>query len=238
MAAALVPNDVQAEARAQMSGLRRSGRTKAHWHDARTRSEKRTLVDAVVEIPIRTLVVVRVDDPDMRIERRRRLCLERLLFELQQRGIAEVVAESRGPGDRHDLDHLQALRSQKQVTTELRLRDLPGPVEPLEPASGTISTSGSWRRQSTSSNAERETPGPALRDLPGFTSRSHLDELARTILSQAVAGQQCVRRALWICARGRRPVRCCLAGATVPSAEPASHGDGWACRGGRPSRRA
>jgi len=131
LAAALVPNDVQAEARARMSGLRRSGRTKAHWHDARTRSEKRTLVDAVVEIPIRTLVVVRVDDPEMRTERRRRLCLERLLFELQQRGIAEIVAESRGPGDRHDLDHLQALRSQKRVTTELRLRHLPGPVEPL-----------------------------------------------------------------------------------------------------------
>jgi hypothetical protein len=86
----------------------------------------------VAELPLRHLVVIRDGRPDERSERRRRYCLERMLFELESRGVDTATFESRGPADdRRDRNMLDALRARRIVSPRLRMAHMPGPKDPL-----------------------------------------------------------------------------------------------------------
>ena len=55
-------------------------------------------------------------------ERRRRLCLERMMFELQAMSINRMAMESRGPADdRRDRAMLDAMRASKRIESSLRM---------------------------------------------------------------------------------------------------------------------
>ena len=117
--------------RTVLKGLKPRGSAKLHWKDepARRRVE---LVGALSALPLDHVIVVRKGPSAMTSERRRRLCLTRMFHELAERGVDELIAESRGPADdRRDRGLLDALRAQRQVPATLRLDHRPGPSEPV-----------------------------------------------------------------------------------------------------------
>jgi len=131
LAAALLDPTRIDEVRDAMRALLLRGQRKLHWRDE---SDKRRLqiIEAVVAAQVEHLVVVRAGRTRERSERRRRLCLEALCFELERLGVRQATLESRGRADdRRDRVMLDTLRARKTVGGQLRMQHLPGPGEPL-----------------------------------------------------------------------------------------------------------
>jgi hypothetical protein len=131
LCAAVIASDMQEEFRDQMMQLKRPSQKKVHWHEELTDRGRMALVRGVASVSAEHLVVVRVGDTGTRIERRRRLCLERLCYELEQFGVDDVIVESRGPSDKLDRQLLDTMRSRRIIGPSLRLHHRPGPAEPL-----------------------------------------------------------------------------------------------------------
>lgn len=131
LCATLLAEDAREDVRAQMLALKRAAQKKVHWHEESTDAGRKSLAQAVAAVGAEHLVVVRVGDTATRIERRRRLCLERLCYELHELGVEDMVVESRGPADRLDRHMLDTLRAKKLIDRGLRMHHRPGPAEPL-----------------------------------------------------------------------------------------------------------
>ncbi|UQX11058.1 hypothetical protein [Candidatus Mycobacterium methanotrophicum] len=100
------------------------GHKKLHWRTEAARRQE-LIVKTIAALEVEYLVVVRAGGPAAeKPERRRRLCMERMLPELVKMGVDEVVIESRGSkDDRRDVQ--RAL---------LRLHRIAGdPDRPLSP---------------------------------------------------------------------------------------------------------
>lgn len=131
LAAALIDPAHLDVAREAMRRLLFKGQRKLHW---RAESDKRRLqiIETVADAPVEHLVVVRDGRLGERSERRRRHCLERLCFELDQLGVTRATLESRGRADdRRDREMLDTLRSRQIVRGRLRMHHVPGPTEAL-----------------------------------------------------------------------------------------------------------
>jgi hypothetical protein len=114
-----------------MEALRLRGQLKVHWRDESV-TRRRLVAVAVAELPLQHLVVIRDGRPGERTERRRRHCLERMLFELDRLEVTTATFESRGPADdRRDRNMLDALRARNVVSSELRMTHTPGPKDAL-----------------------------------------------------------------------------------------------------------
>lgn len=151
LASAVVRDEDLDAVRTTAAPLRRAGQTKAHWRDATSRSGRMELVRGVATADLLSLVVVRTGNPSDSTERRRRLCLQRLCFELQDMGVNKVVMESRGPGDKRDRHLLDTLRARKVIGPNLRLDHLPGPEEPALWLADIVCGAVSWDRLGESS---------------------------------------------------------------------------------------
>jgi hypothetical protein len=117
--------------REQMQDLRLKGQNKLHWHDEDDK-RRRQIIERVSHLPLMHLVVVRDDMPDARPERRRRLCMDRMLYELDQLEVATATFESRGPADdRRDMTMVATMRASKAITSQLRVGHEKGPEDPL-----------------------------------------------------------------------------------------------------------
>jgi hypothetical protein len=79
LAAALVPAELIGEIRASVVALRLRGQRKLHWHSEDDQRRK-LLIAAIAELQALHVVVVRAGRVESS-ERRRRLCLRRLLWE-------------------------------------------------------------------------------------------------------------------------------------------------------------
>jgi hypothetical protein len=124
------PADVD-QARSAMLGLQLPGQRKVHWRDE-SRKRHQQIIEVVAGLPLQHLVVVRDGRAGEKPERRRRHCLERLLYELDTLHVATVTCESRGRRDDHrDRTMLDTLRARQALSSELRLDHLPGPKDPL-----------------------------------------------------------------------------------------------------------
>lgn len=118
-------------ARTGMSGLLLPGQTKLHWRDEQP-ARKRKIAETIAQLQLMHLVVVRDGRPGERPERRRRHCLERMLYELDELEVGRAVFESRGPADNlRDRKLLDAQRSKHAVSSELLIDHVPGPKDPL-----------------------------------------------------------------------------------------------------------
>jgi hypothetical protein len=96
-------------------------RRRLHWHSEEVTTRSAT-VDRIAALDLIHVAVVREIADARRQERARRQCLERLLFELDQLGVARVWLESRGSTpDRRDRDLVEALRGSSAVAAELRV---------------------------------------------------------------------------------------------------------------------
>lgn len=131
LAAAIGRPEAEPDIRDHVSRLRLPGQVKLHWRDEDTK-RRSTITHAVAGYDLEHLVVVRAGVVDDRPERRRRKCLERLLYELEVKDVDDIVLESRGPADdRRDIQMLNALRGQRYLSTALRLTHIVGRHEPM-----------------------------------------------------------------------------------------------------------
>jgi hypothetical protein len=118
-------------AREAAAALLLKGQNKVHWRDEGDKRRQK-IAETIAAIPLRHLIVVRDGRADERPERRRRHCLDRLLFELDQLGVGTATFESRGNNDdKRDRDMLDALRARKAISADLRIEHAAGPHEPL-----------------------------------------------------------------------------------------------------------
>lgn len=117
--------------RDRMTRLRLPGQVKLHWRDEDER-RRSVIAMAVAASELELLAVVRTGAPGERIERRRRKCLEQLIFELEAIGVTDVVLESHGPADdRRDIQLLNALRGRRAVAPVFRITHEVGRLEPM-----------------------------------------------------------------------------------------------------------
>ena len=93
---------------------------------------RRQIAEAIAQLPMRHLVVIRDGSPGERAERRRRHCLEPMLYELDELQVDMAIFESRGHADdRRDRNLLDAQRAKHAVSTDLRVDHVPGRKDPL-----------------------------------------------------------------------------------------------------------
>jgi hypothetical protein len=131
LAAAIYDSEASQKASTAMRGLLLPGQVKVHWHDEDERRRLK-LVNEVAGLEGVGLIVVRNGLPGEKDERRRRLCGERMYYELQERGVRGAVFESRGQADdRRDRRHLDSLKASRRITGSFRIDHLPGRTEPL-----------------------------------------------------------------------------------------------------------
>ena len=116
-----------AAARAAIIGLQLRGQRKVHWRNEDDK-RRRLITETVASVPLQHVVVVRDGRPGERPERRRRHCLERLLYELDQLAVLTVTFESRGrKDDQRDRVMLDTLRARRVVAGALRIEHVQGP---------------------------------------------------------------------------------------------------------------
>lgn len=131
LAAAVCDHSALTSARDAITTLKLKGQVKLHW---RSESDKRRhlIAETIAGLGLAHLVVVRDGQPGERAERRRRHCLERMLYELDQLKVGTATFESRGPKDDHrDRHMLDVLRSKNYVSPDLRIEHVIGPDEAL-----------------------------------------------------------------------------------------------------------
>jgi len=95
-------------------------------------SRRRKIAAAIAELPLRHVIVVRNGLPGERAERRRRLCLNRMLYDLDAAEVHIATFESRGaPDDRRDRQLVDTMRASQSISGQLRIEHQKGPLEPL-----------------------------------------------------------------------------------------------------------
>ncbi len=131
LAAALVIDTREEDLREMMLGLRLPGQVKLHWRSENFRRRLR-IARTIAAEEVEHLVVVRSAHTAEAGERRRRKCLEHLLYELARMRIDHVVFESRGQADdRRDLELLDTMRRKHLLPRPLHVDHRRGREEPL-----------------------------------------------------------------------------------------------------------
>jgi hypothetical protein len=114
-----------------MGGLLLSAQKKVHWRDESLKRREQ-ISGVIAGLPIGGLVVVRSNKPDERPERRRRKCMELLLWELDR--CDQLIMESRGPADdqrdRELLDQLRRRNAIAKGANGLHVDHVAGPNDP------------------------------------------------------------------------------------------------------------
>jgi hypothetical protein len=129
LAAALVHSTDYEPIAEQMRTLRLPHQKKLHWTDDRNRHEHITKV--IAELDVLHVVVVRDGSPGEPSDRRRKKCLERLLYELDNRGVAHVSCEARQRKQNEEDRKIMAyMRVTKQIRGAMKMDHPPGPEEP------------------------------------------------------------------------------------------------------------
>ncbi|MFT4187232.1 MAG: hypothetical protein QM621_01465 [Aeromicrobium sp.] len=120
LAATVCARDTVAPAQATLHELLPRNRQRLHWH-AEDNSTRIQICRNIAALAVVHVVVITDAKPHQQ-ERSRRKCLERLLFELDQLGVAQVWIESRQRAqDRSDVRMIDALRSRHAITPRIRV---------------------------------------------------------------------------------------------------------------------
>jgi hypothetical protein len=129
LAAALVHSEDYDTVSEQMRALRLPHQKKLHWSDDRNRHEY--ITSTIAELDVLHVVVVRDSTPDETVNRRRKKCLERLLYELDDRGVIHVSCEARQKKqNEQDVKIMTHMRTTKQIRGAMKIDHPAGPTEP------------------------------------------------------------------------------------------------------------
>ncbi len=154
LAFALVGDAAAEETRELVRGLKLPGQRKLHWHSEDER-RRRDLTKFVADLDTAHLVAVRTHATE-HSERRRRMCLKRLLPELEQRGVTAVALEAREKRQNaDDVALIQALRAGRELRATLRMQHPRGPGEPLLWIADIVAGAVTAHRQGQSEHYER-----------------------------------------------------------------------------------
>jgi hypothetical protein len=110
LASVAVPEERADDVRAVLRAGLRHRRPRFHWRDEQD-SDRQAMAKVAGELQLQSLVAVSTPMDHKRPERARRACLTRLLWELEQRAVRDVLFESRQNRDRDDRAHI--VRAQK-----------------------------------------------------------------------------------------------------------------------------
>ena len=143
MAAVIVDSADQDEIRLALESLRLGKKRRLHWRDE-SPAHRVDIVEALVKLPLCGIVTVLLHGKDTRHERARRLCLERLLYELDVKNIAKVTVESRCIEDRLDRGLLTSLRRSQRVSRSMEVKWAPPFDEPLLWAADAVVGATTW----------------------------------------------------------------------------------------------
>ncbi len=131
LAAAVMADDDTMSIREAVRGLAGRRHRRVHWRDAEV-SERHKAVALVADLSALHLVVIGVRLDLRRQERGRRLCLQRLLWELGRAGVSRALLESRTAGlNAKDLALVNVLRVRGEIMHELRVDFVYPLAEPL-----------------------------------------------------------------------------------------------------------
>ncbi|NJC69072.1 hypothetical protein HC031_04940 [Planosporangium thailandense] len=118
LAAACLEVEHEEQARHAVAALAKPGQ-RFHWRQAATPVQRKA-VSAVAGLPALHLVVIAAPLDPRRQERARRHCLRRLLFELEQAGVARVVMEAREPRlNTRDIEAVDAFRAAGLIGSDI-----------------------------------------------------------------------------------------------------------------------
>lgn len=121
LAASLADPDDCEPIRDSLLRLRASRNGKLHWTDE-SPQRRRLIATAIAAFPLDHTVVLGAPLDARKQERARAQCLEQLLFDLGQRGVASAWVETRGPAlDRADLKRVDAFRSRGVLPRDLHV---------------------------------------------------------------------------------------------------------------------
>jgi hypothetical protein len=125
----LVPADRYEPVGEAMRALNPARGRKLHWHNNEERHQE--ITEAICRLEILHLVVVRDGTTGEPAKRRRMKCMERLLYELDCRGIEFVYCETRQEKQNQDDRHLlEVMLARQQVRGRMRMDHPKGPTDP------------------------------------------------------------------------------------------------------------
>ncbi|MFC7383763.1 hypothetical protein [Sphaerisporangium rhizosphaerae] len=119
------------DARAVLESLRTGKSPRLHWREEPS-ARHPVIADAIRCLPLRSLVTVHMFSKGIPYERARRLCLERLLHELDQAGVTLATIESRSARMDHlDLLLIMGIRKSRLLSDGIRVVWRQAGEEPL-----------------------------------------------------------------------------------------------------------
>jgi len=119
LAAVVVLTGQEDEVRAVLRSGLRHRRQRFHWREEE-HTDQETMAKLVGELQLASVVAVATPVDTKRPERARRLCLTRLLWELEHRNVHDVLLESRGDAqDRDDRRHIANTQRARHVEPDL-----------------------------------------------------------------------------------------------------------------------
>ncbi|WP_229811326.1 hypothetical protein [Streptosporangium pseudovulgare] len=144
MAAVIVDSTDHDDIRVSLQALRIGKSPRLHWREE-TPARRLAVTKTLTDLPIRGIVTVYLHEKETRTERARRRCLEALLIELDQAGVASVLIESRSPSQDHlDLLLLMGARKARVLSKEIRVSWRSSHKEPLLWAADTVVGATTW----------------------------------------------------------------------------------------------
>ncbi|MEU9832044.1 hypothetical protein AB0D67_10950 [Streptosporangium sp. NPDC048047] len=144
MAAVVMDSAHHDDIRAALESLRTGKSPRLHW---REESAARQLVIAgsIAVMPVRSIVTIHIFSRGLPYERARRLCLERLLYELDQADVRAVTVESRSPKlDHLDLLLVMGIRRARAVSKDLKVAWRRPDEEPLLWSADAVAGATTW----------------------------------------------------------------------------------------------
>ncbi|WP_433365035.1 hypothetical protein [Streptosporangium sp. CA-115845] len=144
MAAVIVDSADQDDIRITLESLRLGKSPRLHWRDE-SPARQLIIAERLASMPIRGIVTVHLHSRDIRTERARRRCLERLLTEVDHAEVTTVAIESRSPEQDHlDRGLLTGLRMAHILPKNLTVTWRPSVSEPLLWAADAVVSATTW----------------------------------------------------------------------------------------------
>ncbi|MER6173456.1 hypothetical protein [Streptosporangium sp. NPDC001681] len=143
MAAVIVDSADHDDMRAALESLRLGKRRRLHWRDE-SPAHRIDIAEALAKLPIEGIVAVHLHDRGVRHERARRLCLERLLYEVDAKNTTRVTVESRASEDRLDRSLLTSMRRSLRISLTMKVDWVLPFDEPLLWAADAVVGATTW----------------------------------------------------------------------------------------------